>query len=121
MKLSESYFYTLREDAKDEESVSGNLLVKSGMFKKIGKCIYMKMPLGQKVYENVQKIDFVDQEVWKICVFRVDSKNRMNEDIRVRLWMNLQTHMRRRGMRMRRRHTSNSMMIQTSTMMRMHR
>ena len=30
MKLSENYFYTLREDAKDEESVSGNLLVKSG-------------------------------------------------------------------------------------------
>ena len=36
MKLSESYFYTLREDVKDEESVSGNLLVKSGMFKKVG-------------------------------------------------------------------------------------
>ena len=33
MKLSESFFYTLREDVKDEESVSGNLLVKSGMFK----------------------------------------------------------------------------------------
>lgn len=56
MKLSENYFYTLREDAKDEESVSGNLLVKSGMFKKIGNGIYMKMPLGQKVYENVKNI-----------------------------------------------------------------
>ena len=30
MRLSKSFFYTLREDAKDEESKSGNLLVKSG-------------------------------------------------------------------------------------------
>lgn len=56
MKLSNSFFYTLREDQKDEESVSGNLLVKSGMFKKIGNGIYMKMPLGQKVVENVKAI-----------------------------------------------------------------
>ncbi len=56
MRLSETFFYTLREDAKDEESASGNLLVKSGMFKKIGNGIYMKMPLGQKVVENVKNI-----------------------------------------------------------------
>lgn len=56
MKLSESFFYTLREDLKDEESVSGNLLVKSGMFKKVGNGIYMKMPLGQKVIDNVKNI-----------------------------------------------------------------
>lgn len=56
MKLSESYFYTLREDVKDEESVSGNLLVKSGMFKKVGNGIYMKLPLGNKVWENVKSI-----------------------------------------------------------------
>lgn len=56
MKLSESFFYTLREDLKDEESVSGNLLVKSGMFKKVGNGIYMKLPLGQKVVENVKEI-----------------------------------------------------------------
>ena len=30
MKLSNSYFYTLREDAKDEESISSNLLVGNG-------------------------------------------------------------------------------------------
>jgi len=56
MRLSESYFYTIREDLKDEESVSGNLLVKSGMFKKLGNGIYMKMPLGQRVVENVKNI-----------------------------------------------------------------
>ena len=56
MKLSENFFYTLREDLKDEESISGNLLVKSGMFKKIGNGIYMKMPLGKKVVENVKNV-----------------------------------------------------------------
>ena len=56
MRLSESFFYTIREDLKDEESISGNLLVKSGMFKKLGNGIYMKMPLGQRVVENVKKI-----------------------------------------------------------------
>ncbi len=56
MKLSENFFYTLREDLKDEESVSGNLLVKSGMFKKVGNGIYMKLPLGKKVAQNVEKI-----------------------------------------------------------------
>ena len=28
MRLSEQFFYTKREDVKDEETVSGNLLVK---------------------------------------------------------------------------------------------
>lgn len=56
MRLSESFFYTLREDMKDEESVSGNLLVKSGMFKKVGNGIYMKLPLGQKVVEKMKNI-----------------------------------------------------------------
>ena len=34
MKLSKSYFYTLRENVKDEDSTSGNLLVRAGMIKK---------------------------------------------------------------------------------------
>ena len=33
MKLKNTYFYTLREDARDEDSVSGNLLVKAGIIK----------------------------------------------------------------------------------------
>jgi len=56
MKLSESFFYTLREDMKDEESISGNLLVKSGMFKKVGNGIYMKLPLGQRVVDKVKEV-----------------------------------------------------------------
>lgn len=56
MKLKGSYFYTLREDAKDEESKSGNLLVRSGMIKKVAAGIYMYLPLGLKTYKNVQNI-----------------------------------------------------------------
>ena len=56
MKLSKSYFYTLREDAKDEESKSGNLLVRSGMIKKVGAGIYMYLPLGLRVLDKVRKI-----------------------------------------------------------------
>ena len=56
MKLSKSFFYTLREDAKDEESKSGNLLVRSGMIKKVGAGIYMFMPLGLRVLDKIKKI-----------------------------------------------------------------
>ena len=56
MRLSENFFYTFREDVKDEETVSGNLLVKSGMVKKIGNGIYMYMPLGLKVLKNIENI-----------------------------------------------------------------
>jgi len=41
MKLNKSYFYTLRENVKDEDSTSGNLLVRSGMVKKSSSGVYM--------------------------------------------------------------------------------
>ncbi len=56
MKLKDSFFYTLRENIKDEESKSGNLLVKAGFIKKSSSGIYMLMPLGFKVYKNIEKI-----------------------------------------------------------------
>ena len=56
MKLKESYFFTLREDAKDEESISGNLLVRAGMIKKVSVGIYMYLPLGLRVLNNVKRI-----------------------------------------------------------------
>ena len=56
MKLNNSYFFTLREDAKDEESRSGNLLVRSGMIKKVGAGIYMYLPMGIRVLDKVKKI-----------------------------------------------------------------
>lgn len=56
MKLSNSYFFTLREDVKDEESVSANLLVRSGMVKKSSSGIYIFLPLGLKVLKNIENI-----------------------------------------------------------------
>jgi prolyl-tRNA synthetase len=56
MKLKNKFFYTLREDVKDEETVSGNLLVRSGMIRKIGNGIYMFMPMGFKTLNKIMKI-----------------------------------------------------------------
>ena len=56
MKLSEGFFYTIREDIKEDESISGSLLVKSGMIKKTSSGIYMYMPLGFKVLQKIQNI-----------------------------------------------------------------
>ncbi len=56
MKLKHSYFYTLRETVKDEESISGNLLTRSGMIKKSSSGVYMFLPLGYKVMKNIEKI-----------------------------------------------------------------
>lgn len=56
MKLSNSYFYTMRENAKDEDSVSGNLLVRAGMIKKGSAGIYMIMPMGKRVLKKIEDI-----------------------------------------------------------------
>lgn len=56
MKLKNSFFYTLRENVKDEDSDSGNLLVRSGMIKKSSSGIYMYMPLGYKVLKKIEAI-----------------------------------------------------------------
>ena len=56
MRLSEEFFYTLRENASDEDSVSGNLLVRGGYITKISNGIYAKLPLGVKLTENIKEI-----------------------------------------------------------------
>ena len=56
MKLKDSYFYTLREDARDEDSISGNLLVKAGFIKKTSAGIYMMLPMGLKVQNKIEAI-----------------------------------------------------------------
>ncbi len=56
MRLSKAFFYTLREDVKDEDSASGNLLVRAGMIKKSSSGVYMLMPLGLKAMNKVEKI-----------------------------------------------------------------
>ena len=56
MKLKNSYFFTKREDSKDEESISANLLVRSGMIKKAGSGIYYFLPMGHRVTKKIEKI-----------------------------------------------------------------
>ncbi len=56
MKLKSSFFYTIRDDIKDEDSTSGNLLVRSGMIKKTSSGIYMFLPLGIRVKQKVENI-----------------------------------------------------------------
>lgn len=56
MKLSKSFFYTFRDDIKDEDSKSGNLLVRSGMIKKEASGVYMFMPMGLRVKRKIENI-----------------------------------------------------------------
>lgn len=56
MKLRNSFFYTMREDSKDEDSRSGNLLVRAGMIKKSSSGIYMIMPMGKRVLHKIENI-----------------------------------------------------------------
>ncbi|MFA5459630.1 MAG: proline--tRNA ligase [Bacilli bacterium] len=56
MRLKNSFFYTIREKIKDEESTSSNLLVRSGMIKKSSSGIYIYLPLGLRVLKNIEKV-----------------------------------------------------------------
>ncbi|MDO5734214.1 MAG: proline--tRNA ligase [Eubacteriales bacterium] len=56
MRLASSFFYTIREDLKDEESISGNLLTRAGMIKKTSAGVYMYLPLGLKALNKIEKI-----------------------------------------------------------------
>ncbi len=56
MRLSKSYFFTIREDSKDEDSVSGNLLVRAGMIKKSSSGVYMMLPLGERVLKKIESV-----------------------------------------------------------------
>ena len=55
MRLSNSYFFTLREDVSGEDSDSGNLLVRAGFVKKTSAGVYMMLPLGLRVQNNIEK------------------------------------------------------------------
>ena len=56
MKLKSSFFLTMKENSKEEESISGNLLVRSGMIKKIGTGVYTYLPLGYRVIQKIEQI-----------------------------------------------------------------
>ena len=56
MKLNSSFFYSLREDVRDEDSTSSNLLVRAGYIKKSSSGVYMMMPLGLRVMNKINTI-----------------------------------------------------------------
>ena len=56
MRLKNSFFYTLRENVKDEDSVSSNLLARAGMIKKSSAGVYMMLPMGNRVLEKIKAI-----------------------------------------------------------------
>lgn len=64
MRLSKSYFYTLREDLKDEDSISSNLLTRAGFIKRSSAGVYMMLPLGFKTVSNIEKV--IREEMNKI-------------------------------------------------------
>ncbi len=79
MKLSESFFYSLRENVKDEDSTSGNLLVRAGMIKKVSSGVYMLLPLGKKAFDKIENI--VRDEMNKIGSLEVSMPALIPEDV----------------------------------------
>lgn len=79
MKLSQTFFYTLRENAKDEDSSSGNLLVRSGLVKKSSSGVYMLLPLGLKVFNKIENI--VREEMNAINSLEVSMPSLIPEDV----------------------------------------
>lgn len=79
MKLSQSYFYTLRENVKDEDSLSSNLLVRAGMIKKSSSGVYMLLPLGLKVFNKIENI--VREEMENIHSLELSMPALIAEDV----------------------------------------
>lgn len=79
MKLSRDYFYTLREHVKDEDSNSGNLLVRAGYIKKSSSGVYMFLPLGLKVKNKIENI--IREEMENIHSMEVNMPALIPEDV----------------------------------------
>ncbi len=56
MKLSQYYIPTLREAPRDAENVSAQLMMRSGMVRKVASGLYSFLPLGMRVLKNVEEI-----------------------------------------------------------------
>ncbi len=55
MRMSQFFFNTIRE-TKEDDTISNQLLTRSGMIRKNSAGVYSFMPLGYKVIQNIQKI-----------------------------------------------------------------
>ena len=56
MKLKNNYFFTMKENVKDEETISANLLMRAGMLKKVGSGIYYFLPMGLRIIRKIENI-----------------------------------------------------------------
>lgn len=79
MKLKNSYFVTYKENVKDEEAQSGNLLVRGGFIKKNSAGVYMYLPLGFKVLKKIEHI--VKSEMEAIASQEVLMPSLIPEDV----------------------------------------
>jgi prolyl-tRNA synthetase len=79
MRLSNSFFYTFREDAKDEDSISGNLLSRAGFIKKSSAGVYMFMPFGYKVLNKI--INIIREEMNNAGASEVLMPSLISEDV----------------------------------------
>ena len=79
MKIKGNYFFTLREDSKDEESQIGNLLIRSGMLKKTGSGTYIYLPMGLKVLNNIKRIIKEEMDKLNIQELTLTSDNLLEE------------------------------------------
>lgn len=79
MKLNQKFFYTLRENVKDEDSKSGNLLVRGGFIKKTSAGVYMLMPLGLKVHGKIEQI--IREEMNAIGSLELKMPSLISEDV----------------------------------------
>lgn len=81
MKLSESFFYTLRENVKGEESASGNLLSRAGYIKKNSSGVFMMMPLGYMTLKKIENI--IREEMIKTGALEVSMPALIPEEVYV--------------------------------------
>ncbi|CAL4321106.1 proline--tRNA ligase [Buchnera aphidicola] len=64
MRISKYILSTIREKPSEAETISHQLMLKSGMIRKISSGIYTWLPIGLRVVNNIQKI--VREEMLKI-------------------------------------------------------
>ena len=81
MRLKNSYFFTIRENAKDEDSVSSNLLVRAGMIKKSSAGVYMMLPMGNRVLSKIYAI--IRDEMEKIDCQELSMPSLIPEEVYV--------------------------------------
>ena len=56
MKMSKMFMPTLKEIPADAEITSHQLMVRSGMIKKITSGVYNQLPMGLRVFKKIEQI-----------------------------------------------------------------